>query len=641
MRLADRSHAFALLLSLAAAPALPAAVITWTPLGPNGGTAYAVAAPPSSPGVLYAATAGGVFKSRDRGASWTALDRTIGRRDVRALAVDPLDADVVYAGTASDNVYKSTDGGATWRFSSNGISIPDIRALAVDPRNPDVVLADAASPTAGGLFRSMDAGATWHQVSPGLPAAAQLTSFAFDPADPRTVYSAASYVFKSSDSGATWRRLDGSIFAAPANQVLVDPRRPATVLACNFNSAVRSTDAGSTWTPLALPAGVPPCPFVFAADGLLHAAGASSTDDGSSWTLAAPLAAGVLSLAADPSSPGTLYAATSDRGVYRTVDGEASWQGASQGLRATYIFSVAVDPANDAAVYAGTAGAGLLRSRAPLGATWRTLLASPPGFVVVDPIHPQNLYAGLFRDGSGGLLASKDGGGTWEAVDFGAAGDSCEVPVNLTVDPTSSQTLYVGFESCGVGQFGLKSTDGGRSWTPLRGLDTAGNVLVAPRRPSTLYTLGPTTVYQSVDAGSTWTQASGGLGSRFARALALDPIDPRTLYVATDDALFASTDGAAHWRLVSRALSGIQQLLVDPHAPSTLYAAAVSFASGAEMAAGVFRSADRGRTWTHIDPGVLGERVSVFTVDPLRAGTLFVGTNGAGLFKVTIDATGR
>jgi photosystem II stability/assembly factor-like uncharacterized protein len=630
-----------IVLGVALAPAARAAV-RWTPIGPNGGTAAMVAVAQSAPEVLYAATTGGVFKSVDHGRTWAALDRTIGRRDVRAVAVDPHDPDVVYAGTASDNVYKSADGGATWRFSGNGVAIASILALAIDPNDPSVVLAGTAAPpangAAGGIFRSADGGATWHQASvSGLPGAGA-TSFAFDSFDSRTVYAAAGYVFKSSDGGATWSRLDGAIFAVPADQVLVDPRHAGTVLACNAGNAVRSADAGATWTRLALPDGVPTCPLAFAADGLLYAAGAASTDGGSTWKLTAPLTAGTLSLAADPSSPGTLYAATSERGVYRSADGEGSWQGASNGLRATLILAVAVNPRNDAVVYAGINGVGLLRSRAPVGSTWQASLASQPALVVIDPLRPQNVYAGLFRDGLGDLLASHDGGGTWETV----AAETfvfCDGFHLLALDPTSPQTLYAGFgDGCGGDQFGLKSTDGGVTWTPLRGFPTVFSLVVAPRRPSTLYAIGAAALYKSVDAGASWAQAGAGLTGGSPSAVALDPTNPRVLYVATDDSLFTSTDGAAHFRVVARTFSGVRQLLVDPHDPSILYATRVSFDTGVETLIGLFRSADRGRTWASLQPDVLGKRVSALAVDATRANTLFVGTNGAGLYEVTIDS---
>jgi len=635
--------AVGVVLGVAPAPAAPAAVV-WTPIGPNGGTAVMVAVAPSAPDVLFAATTGGVFKSTDRGATWSALDRTIGRRDVRAVAVDPHDLDVVYAGTAGNNLYKSTDGGASWRFSGNGLSIPLIRSLAIDPRDAAVVFAGTAAPSnsaSGGIFRSTDGGATWHQASlSGLPGA-DATAIAIDPADSRTIYAAAGYVFRSSDGGTTWSRLDGAIFAVPADQVLVDPRRPATIIACNAGNAVRSTDAGSTWARLALPGGVPTCPLAFAIDGLLYAAGAASADDGTTWSAAAPLAAGTLSLTADPSSPGTLYAATGDRGVYRTADGEASWQAASRGLRAAAITAVAVDPRNDAVVYAGIDGAGLLRSRAPLGSTWKASLASPPALVVVDPIRTQNVYAGLFRDGRGGLLASHDGGGSWETVSEEGAGAFafCDGFHLLTLDPTAPQTLYAGFgDGCGDDQFGLKSTDGGVTWAPLRGFPTVFALLVAPRRPSTLYALGATALYKSEDAGASWTQAGAGLSGGFPRAVALDPTNPRLLYVATDSSLFTSTDGAAHWRVTARSFSGVQQLLIDPHDPSILYATRVSFDMGVETRLGLFRSADRGRTWASLQPDVLGKRVAALAVDPARANTLLVGTDGAGLYEVTIDS---
>jgi photosystem II stability/assembly factor-like uncharacterized protein len=646
--------ALGVVLGVALAPAAPA-VVRWTPIGPNGG-AVAMVVAPSAPEVLFAATAGGVFKSADRGASWTALDRTLGRRDVRAIAVDPRDADVVYAGTVGDFIYKSTDGGATWRFSGNGLSAPHIGALAIDPHRSAVVFAGAiADRLPGGIFRSTDGGATWRQASvqPAI-LGASVSSLAIDPADPTRLYAASSYVYESTDGGLTWNLASGPVFAS---QVLVDPRRPATVLACTRVAVSRSVDHGATWTALAPPAGSSPCPLAFGADGVLYAPGARSADDGSTWTPTTLIEAPTLllpdpALAADPTSPGTLYAATADRGVFKSVDAAASWQAASRGLRATTITALAVDPANDAIVYAGVQGVGLLRRR-PATGTWRPIHPLVPSFVTVDPAVPRILYAPLpVENISAGdqLLRSADGGATWATLDLG---DPCFVLAGLVVDPTAHDTLYAsGYDAglaprCGGLSVSLKSPDAGATWTFAGPVAT---ILIDPRDPRTLYGLGDdlrggypvgSTVLKSRDGGASWSYADGGLRpADTTSSLALDPTDPRRLYASTAGGVFASTDGAGHWRPVSRSIANARVLLVDPRSPGTLYAGVTRADAGGDRAkVGVFRSADRGRTWKGLDPGVLQQRYSgPLALAPQHAGELFVGTDGAGAYQVTIDA---
>jgi photosystem II stability/assembly factor-like uncharacterized protein len=134
--------------------------------------------------------ANGVFKSIDGGANWThsstGLPHYFGpgstQHDVLALAINPADPQILYAGVSAflpsgvivGSVYKSTDAGATWFEASAGIAGQDVRALFIDPTDPlgDTIYAgtggDGANP--GGVYRSTDGGATWNSYSIGLPA---------------------------------------------------------------------------------------------------------------------------------------------------------------------------------------------------------------------------------------------------------------------------------------------------------------------------------------------------------------------------------------------------------------------------------------------------------------------------------------
>jgi hypothetical protein len=142
----------------------------------------------------------GIFKSTDGGANWvhssTGLPRLAGpgssHWNVLALAIDPTDPTVLYAGayepvggSFSGRVFKSTDAGATWTDISVGIAGADVRALLVDPNDSSTVYAGTGgSPVnPSGVYRSTDGGLTWNSFSIGLPADAA-TALALDPFDP-------------------------------------------------------------------------------------------------------------------------------------------------------------------------------------------------------------------------------------------------------------------------------------------------------------------------------------------------------------------------------------------------------------------------------------------------------------------------
>ncbi|MCC6396989.1 MAG: hypothetical protein IT282_08205 [Bacteroidetes bacterium] len=114
---------------------------------------------PAVPNTFWAGTEDdGVWKSTDRGKTWSMSNSGLQHRTVYVIAIDPERPDTLYVGTFAGGVYRSTDGGVTWQQKAAGLSVQDIHALCVLTSAPGTVFAGTLN---GGLYKSTDAGETW------------------------------------------------------------------------------------------------------------------------------------------------------------------------------------------------------------------------------------------------------------------------------------------------------------------------------------------------------------------------------------------------------------------------------------------------------------------------------------------------
>lgn len=201
----------------------------------------------------------------------------------------------------------------------------------------------------------------------------------------------------------------------------------------------------------------------------------------------------------------------------------------------------------------------------------------------------------------------------------------------------------------------LSSASAADQWTPLGPSPnsniavssghtiTSGRITSISADGSTLYVAGADGgVWKSTDQGASWTpltdnQVTLGMGS-----IAVDPADPNTIYAATGEGnnygdrvygegvLKSSTDGGTTWTLEGNStLAGVQSysILVDPANSKHLYLAATT---------GLFQSNDAGVSWVPTDLGVVSDKgVTDVAIDPKTPGTVYVGVDGAGIYKST------
>jgi hypothetical protein len=310
--------------------------------------------------------------------------------------------------------------------------------------------------------------------------------------------------------------------------------------------------------------------------------------------------------------------------TYRTLDSGATWaqvhskpvgpkQWTTRGLDVTNAYGVHVDPHNQSRIFISYTDIGLFRSEDG-GRSWMVSSQGMPQdwrnttyWVAFDPVAP---------------------GVMWGA--FSGTHDLPRPKMWRTRDPET----YLG----GIGI----SRDGGRTWSPARGLPAGAvtHVLVDPKSPvasravyACVFGHG---VFKSNDGGVTWTAKNTGIAGRqpFAWRLALSPAGQLYLVVARrsengkigdegDGALYVSNDGADHWTTVTlpAGTNGPTGLLIDPSDSNRLYLSAWGvYDADGDSGGGIFLSADGGRTWQTTFSE--GQHVYDITLDQ-RTGTLY------------------
>jgi photosystem II stability/assembly factor-like uncharacterized protein len=251
---------------------------TWTHIGlDNTRQIGRVLVDPHNPNIVFVAALGhaydanpdrGVFRSTDGGAIWQKVlykNENVGAID---LSFDPRDSRTIYASLwdtrrppwsiyppsygPGSGIYKSTDGGDTWTQLTAGLPAEGVGriGLAVAPSQPDRVYAvvDAKD---GGIFRSDDAGASWHLMSNQHRVWQRgwyFGNIVVDPQDPDDVYVSDTSVYRSTDGGKTWTAFKGAPGGDDYHQLWIYPTDPNRMIVASDQGTVVSVDGGKTWS---------------------------------------------------------------------------------------------------------------------------------------------------------------------------------------------------------------------------------------------------------------------------------------------------------------------------------------------------------------------------------------------------------
>jgi photosystem II stability/assembly factor-like uncharacterized protein len=501
--------------------------------GISGQAVKALALAPSAPGTLVVGALAGVFRSGD-GRTWSRISGADDPelRNVNSIAVDPGDADTIYAGTWH-LPWKTTDGGRTWGSIHAGmINDSDIMTLTFDRRTPRTLFATACT----GIYRSTDAAGRWTKIR-GIPSSSRRTrAFAQDPRDPDALFAGTTEgLWTSEDGGATWqRRTDPGLVV---NALLVEPDGTLLVGA-DGAGVLRSADAGRTW---------------------------ADSNEGFSERFVSRVLFG-------PRGGRVVVGVAADRqhgGVFEAPAAEGPWARLAPGLEGREVLSLAFAGES---VLAGTDDGLFLFD----GGSWRRLVTRADGIDLhphVSDVATMDLGVVLAAT-SQGLLRSADGGRHFDRHRLGALRTVERIALAPGPPPVALAATPLGF---------FESLDEGASWTPVSGRIGDARVQALAFLPGSDRVVFAATgqgLYKSENRGRSWRPRGGGLPLLDITGLAVAP-DGRTVVASefTRGGLWRSRDAGETWTAVPTdglATPRIWTLALDPARPERLLAAAPS-----------------------------------------------------------------
>jgi photosystem II stability/assembly factor-like uncharacterized protein len=642
---------------------------------PVSGRISAVAVDPADPAhLLVGAAGGGIWESSDGGSAWEPRSDDMPSLSIGALAFDPNDPRVVYAGTGEANsfswlgmgVLRSDDGGTTWvlhaRSPFQGISFYD---LVVDPADGNHLLAA----TAEGLYESPDGGLAWHRrrnvttwslsIQPGGGPGGEVLAACKDG------------IFRSPDGGTHWSPVTvpglppglqrAAVCHAPSNgavayvaaagmPLIPDPTDPENPLMPTPYLGRRDTSTGA-FAAFQVPpdlqtgqafydwfAAVSPADENVLYLGSIQVHRGERTAAGWRWDNLSARAAGTSIhpdqhvIAFSPSDPQVLYVGN-DGGLYTSADGGASWRSLNQGLEITEFEFLAQHPQVDAWLIAGTQDNGTLRYEG--SDLWFHVQDGDGGDCGFSATAPEHCFHTFFAMG----MERSAAGGAWNSWSWVGpdVADSENYRAGALFYPPV-EVLGTVVAQAGKSVFISRSLGDPGSWLQIPLPASAGKTSALAFSGSDRILAGTEKgqVFRLDFAGGTWHRhALASPTPHFLSDLLVDPTDPDRLWATSSDlrspGIFRSDDGGATWKNLSANFPvtiPLNAVEIDPVNPDTVFVAAD---------VGVYRSVDAGGTWKPLVDGLPNALVKDLVFHPVSR-MLRAATQSRGVWEIQVDA---
>lgn len=629
---------------------------------------------PCNPSEYYVGVAcGHIWKTTNNGTTFKPVFDNYGTYSIGALAMDPKNHNVVWAGTGENNhqralgygngVYKTVDGGKSWKNMGLKES-RQIGMIAIHPENTNVVFVAAEGSAWGpggdrGLYMTADGGENWEKVLE-ISEHTGVNNVIFDPSCPKIMYATSeqrrrhvhtkigggpeSAVYKSTDGGKTWDKImkglpsvDIGGMGIAVSPVYPHPLYLIVEAAEDKGGFYRSTTKGESWSRMS--------------DH--HSSGQYYNE-----------------IYCDPKNPDKVY--SMETVSKYTLDGGKTWKNVGLTKRHVDDHALWIDPENtdhfiiggDGGVYETFDGGKhyIHKTNLPVTQYYRVNVDnSEPFYWVYGGTQDNNSMGGPSRNTSSAGVSSCEwvvtlgGDGFWQAI-----------------EPGNEDIVYSAYQYGNIYRYDKKSGERTKiKPQPMKGEDTYkwnwnAPFILSPHSPTRLY-MTANKVFRSDDRGNTWKVISDDITRQLDRntwpvmdrywgvdavvkdvstslfgmgvSLAESPLLEDLLYVGTDDGLIQVTENAGeNWTEIANFPGVPEYTYVSDICPSN-FDANVVFASFDNRKRDDFKpyllkSSDKGMTWESIANNLPDETVHTIVQDHVNPDLLFIGTEFSVYFSI-------
>ncbi|MBI3473237.1 MAG: hypothetical protein HY013_17920, partial [Candidatus Solibacter usitatus] len=640
--------------------------LEWRAIGPAnmGGRTTDVEGVPGNPNLVYVATGGGgLWKTTNGGVTWTALFEREGTYSIGDIALDPRNPEVVWLGAGEanmrnsvsfgDGVYKSIDGGKTWKHL--GLAETEhIARIVLNPLQPEIAYVCAVGHGSGpnperGVFATWDGGASWRKTL-FVDDRHGCSDIDIDPENPNILYAAMWHfdrkpwnhrsgseeggLFQSVDGGRTWRKIPGLPKLLGRIGVKVAPSNPRVVYAIaesKEGTLFRSSDRGETFKEVNREREIVARGFYYA------------------------------DLRVDPQNEDRVYAIAGSLQV--SIDGGRSFKRISGRTHSDY-HALWIDPRDPRRMWQGNDG-GIAVSY-DRGENWEVVDNIPLGqFYQIHADNRQPFYhlvGGLQDNGTWtGPSRTREPAGIlnddWRLVSFGDGFHATSHPDDPDLFVTESQGGSIMVTNLRTREQQSVSPQARRGFVSELKYRFNWNTPIVPSAhgKNTVF-FGGSALFQSRDFGKSWEPISPDLTTNDPEKLKpaggpvwLDnstaenhctiisigesPARQGLIWAGTDDGnLQVTIDGGRNWSNVVKNVAGLPPYSPVSHVEPSRTGADIAYAAFDrhlldDFRPLVFKTTDRGQTWTNISGNLPPKAyVQIVREDPKNPNLLYAGT---------------
>ncbi len=649
--------------------------LKWRSIGPSltSGRISDVAVNPNNPFEYYvAASAGGVWKTVNSGVTFEPIFDNEGSYSIGCITIDPNNSNVIWVGTGENNnqrsvsygdgVYKSIDGGATWKHMGLKMS-EHVGKIIVHPNDSNIVFVAAIGPLWSkggdrGLYKTTDGGKTWEAVLT-VDEHTGVNDVVMDPRNPDVLYASTlqrrrhvytyvgggpgSGLHKSVDGGQTWTKSQVGLPSVELGRIglSISPANPEIIYA-----------------------------IVEAADG--KSGFFASTNRGASWEKrSSHVTSGnyYQEIIADPVDPDTVY--SMDTWMSVSHDGGRNFEMVGEVFKHVDNHCMWIDPSNNQHWLVGCDGG--MYETFDAAKTWdfkENIPVTQFYKVAVDNDYPfYNVYGGTqdnFSIGGPSRVLTNHGitNFDWFITNGGDGFESQIDPENPNIVYAQSQNGYlVRFDKLSGEIVGIQPAE--RDGENAYRFNWDSPLAVSRHKSGRLYFAG-NKVFRSDDYGNSWDVISEDLSQQINRntlkvydrvvsvdavmkngstslfgavvALSESPIDANLIAVGTDDGLIHITEnGGTSWRKISNIpgapkQSYVNSVYLSKHDANVVYVAFNHHKYG-DFKPYIFKSSDKGTTWTNISGNLPKGSVYSIEEDHVDKNLIFCGTEYGAFFS--------